>query len=141
MAASVGGIDTAKVHEASVGEDVGRGDPGVPVGVVETVEAGEVAEVAAESHGVKVFVESVDEQRDGMGGLGDELADVLRELGMTLNSIEDDALGESLQVVWELEPGARISEKVDLPEPTGFDLPRRLDAFLGLGHRLKEGSF
>lgn len=28
---------------------------------------------------------------------------------VTLNSIEDDALGESLQVVWELEPGARIS--------------------------------
>ncbi len=49
---------------------------------------------------------------------------------VTLSSIEDDALGESLQVVWELEPGARISEKVELPEPAGFDPPRRLDAFL-----------
>ena len=49
---------------------------------------------------------------------------------LTLNSIEDDALGETLQVVWELEPGARVSEKVDLPEPTGFDPPERLDAFL-----------
>jgi hypothetical protein len=49
---------------------------------------------------------------------------------VTLNSIEDDALGESLQVVWELEPGARISEKVELPEPAGYDPPRRLDAFL-----------
>ena len=49
---------------------------------------------------------------------------------VTLTSIEDDALGESLQVVWELEPGARISEKVELPEPTGFDPPERLNAFL-----------
>jgi hypothetical protein len=37
---------------------------------------------------------------------------------LTLNSNEDDALGENLQVVWELEPGARVSERVDLPEPT-----------------------
>ena len=49
---------------------------------------------------------------------------------VTLTSIEDDALGESLQVVWELEPGARVSEKVDLPDPIGFDSPQRLNAFL-----------
>ncbi len=49
---------------------------------------------------------------------------------VTLNAIEDDALGESLQVIWELEPGAQISEKVELPEPVGFDAPQRLDAFL-----------
>jgi superfamily II DNA or RNA helicase len=47
-----------------------------------------------------------------------------------LSSVEDDGLGEELQVIWELEPGARILEKVALPEPTGFDEPRRLDAFL-----------
>ncbi|MFN2134344.1 MAG: DISARM system SNF2-like helicase DrmD [Candidatus Promineifilaceae bacterium] len=49
---------------------------------------------------------------------------------LTLSSIEDDALGESLQVIWELEPGARISETTGLPEPDGFDSPQRLDAFL-----------
>src|SRR5882762_9606806 len=49
---------------------------------------------------------------------------------VTLSSIEDDALGEELQVVWELEPGANIIERVALPEPTGFDPPDRLDAFL-----------
>jgi superfamily II DNA or RNA helicase len=49
---------------------------------------------------------------------------------ITLNSIEDDALGETLQVVWELEPGVRIHKAVALPEPTGFDPPERLDAFL-----------
>ena len=49
---------------------------------------------------------------------------------VTLASIEDDALGEELHVFWELEPGARVLEKVTLPEPGGFDNPERLDAFL-----------
>lgn len=49
---------------------------------------------------------------------------------VTLNSIEDDGLGETLQVVWELEPGAEVSEKVALPDVAGFDAPQRLDAFL-----------
>lgn len=49
---------------------------------------------------------------------------------VTLVSVEDDALGEELQVIWELEPGARVHEKMALPTPTGFDEPARLDAFL-----------
>ena len=49
---------------------------------------------------------------------------------LTLSSVEDDGLGEELNVIWELEPGARVVEKVALPEPTGFDPPDRLDAFL-----------
>ena len=49
---------------------------------------------------------------------------------LTLSSVEDDGLGEELQVVWEIEPGARVIEKVALPEPTGFDAPDKLDAFL-----------
>ena len=49
---------------------------------------------------------------------------------LTLSSIEDDGLGEELQVVWEIEPGARIIERVALPEPTDFDSPDKLDAFL-----------
>jgi superfamily II DNA or RNA helicase len=49
---------------------------------------------------------------------------------VTLSSIEDDALGEELQVIWELEPGVQIHEKTELPEPSGFDSPDRLDAFL-----------
>ncbi len=49
---------------------------------------------------------------------------------VSLSSVEDDALGEELQVIWELEPGASVIEKVALPEPTGFDSPDRLDAFL-----------
>jgi len=49
---------------------------------------------------------------------------------VTLSSVEDEALGEELQVIWEIEPGAKIHEKTTLPEPVGFDDPRRLDAFL-----------
>jgi ERCC4-related helicase len=49
---------------------------------------------------------------------------------LTLASVEDDGLGEELQVIWEIEPGAKILEKVALPEPTGFDPPDKLDAFL-----------
>src|SRR5437868_603872 len=49
---------------------------------------------------------------------------------VTLSSVEDDALGEELQVIWELEPGANAIERSPLPDATGFDPPERLDAFL-----------
>jgi hypothetical protein len=49
---------------------------------------------------------------------------------VTLRSVEDDALGEQLQVIWELEPGAVVFERMALPEPTGFDAPASLTAFL-----------
>src|SRR5712692_4434906 len=49
---------------------------------------------------------------------------------VSLTSIEDDALGEVLRVVWELEPGAYAFEKMELPEPKGFDRPVHLEAFL-----------
>jgi len=49
---------------------------------------------------------------------------------ITLSSIEDDALGETLQVIWEIEPAARINEKSGLPDPSGIDSPKRFNAFL-----------
>jgi hypothetical protein len=49
---------------------------------------------------------------------------------ISLASVVDDGLGEEVQVIWELEPGARLIEKVALPEPTGFDPPDQLNAFL-----------
>ncbi len=49
---------------------------------------------------------------------------------VSLSSVEDDALGEELRVIWELEPGAHAYEKIGLPEPVAFDEPARLDAFL-----------
>ncbi len=36
-----------------------------------------------------------------------------------LSSVEDDALGEELQVIWELEPGVYVHERMELPQPTG----------------------
>ena len=47
-----------------------------------------------------------------------------------LNSVEDDALGEELQVIWEIEPGTRTFERMSLPKPDKFDDPARLDAFI-----------
>ncbi len=49
---------------------------------------------------------------------------------VSLESIEEDALGEQLRVIWEIEPGARILSRAGLPTPTGLDDPQRLDAFL-----------
>jgi SNF2 family DNA or RNA helicase len=50
---------------------------------------------------------------------------------VTLRSVEDDAEpDESLQVVWEIEPGARTFERAALPQPDALDDPKRFDAFL-----------
>ena len=49
---------------------------------------------------------------------------------VSLSSVDEDSLGEELQVVWEIEPGAHVLERVALPEPAGMDDPVRLDAFL-----------
>ncbi|WP_448560425.1 hypothetical protein [Trichothermofontia sp.] len=49
---------------------------------------------------------------------------------VSLASVEDEALGEELQVIWELEPGAVLFEARALPYPDGFDPPERLAAFL-----------
>ena len=50
---------------------------------------------------------------------------------LTLRSVEDDAEpNESLQVVWELEPGARAFEGAGLPDATALDDPMRFDACL-----------
>lgn len=49
---------------------------------------------------------------------------------VSLSSIDEDDLGEMLEVIWELEPGARILERAGLPSMTDADSPDRLDAFL-----------
>jgi superfamily II DNA or RNA helicase len=51
---------------------------------------------------------------------------------LTLQSVEDGRYGESLQVIWEVEPGRRILPAGSLPEiaADGFDPPERLAAFL-----------
>ena len=54
----------------------------------------------------------------------------VRQSLITLTSIEDDGLGEELRVIWELEPGAYVYEKISLPNPRDFDRPSNFDAFL-----------
>lgn len=49
---------------------------------------------------------------------------------VTLSSLEEDALGEELTVVWELEPGATIHASGGLPRLTGADDPRKALALL-----------
>lgn len=49
---------------------------------------------------------------------------------VTLSSIDEDGLGEELEVIWEVEPGAHIIERAGLPSISGQDDPDTLEAFL-----------
>ena len=56
--------------------------------------------------------------------------DYRRQDLVTLESIEEDAGGEQISVIWQIEPGARILEKAGLPEVNGYDNNEQLQAFL-----------
>jgi superfamily II DNA or RNA helicase len=61
--------------------------------------------------------------------------DAIRQLqhAVTLQSVEDDRLGDELRVVWELEPGRSLRPPQDLPthiDANKFDPPERLAAFI-----------
>lgn len=47
-----------------------------------------------------------------------------------LSSLDEDAMGEEIQVVWQMEAGAQVLEKAGLPSITGWDSNDRLEAFL-----------
>lgn len=51
---------------------------------------------------------------------------------VSLTSVEDDAFDETVQLLWEVEPGTRVMERATLPtpHPDRFDDPDRLAAFL-----------
>ena len=49
---------------------------------------------------------------------------------VALSSIEDDGLGETLEVIWEIEPGKHLMERLGLPTVRTLDPPEHLDAFL-----------
>jgi superfamily II DNA or RNA helicase len=51
---------------------------------------------------------------------------------LNLQSVEDGRYGESLRVIWEVEPGRKILPRRSLPDVihNGFDPPERLAAFL-----------
>lgn len=47
-----------------------------------------------------------------------------------LASIDEDALGEEIEILWELEPGAHVIERAGLPSLSNVDDPSTLEAFL-----------
>ncbi|MGH2551540.1 MAG: DISARM system SNF2-like helicase DrmD [Thermomicrobiales bacterium] len=49
---------------------------------------------------------------------------------VSLTSVEDDGLGEEIEVIWELEPGAEAQEVRRLPRGRDADPPEVFDAFL-----------
>ena len=93
---------------------------------LEMPEAGQLVRV----RGPQWVVASVNRSRQPV----DELA-ASRLPGRTLvqlSSVSDDALGEEMTLVWEVEPGREIVPATRLPEvtETGWDDPQRLGAFL-----------
>jgi len=76
--------------------------------------------------------------RGRMWVVADVVRDALPRVGghapqhlVSLISVEDDATGEELAVVWEIEPGTRVVEQAELPAiGERFDDPGELDAFL-----------
>src|SRR3954464_2013416 len=65
----------------------------------------------------------------GASAFRDLFADTRQGL-VSLVSVDEDSLGEDLQVLWQLEPGARVLERAGLPAISGCDDAVRLQAFL-----------
>jgi superfamily II DNA or RNA helicase len=49
---------------------------------------------------------------------------------VSLSAIDEDSYGETLSVVWQIEPGAQISRRAGFPSITGCDEPARMEAFI-----------
>ncbi|CZH02456.1 DISARM system SNF2-like helicase DrmD [Legionella pneumophila serogroup 1] len=49
---------------------------------------------------------------------------------VTLSSLDEDALGEEIQVIWQIEPGAKVLENAGMPQVTGVDSEDKAEAFL-----------
>jgi len=53
-----------------------------------------------------------------------------KQHAITLSSIDEDGLGDELEVIWEIEPGVKIIERAGLPSISGTDDSDTLEAFL-----------
>lgn len=98
------------------------GDPTAPPAPPPAPEPGQLVRV----RGRRWVVGDV--SRDGHGGTEGRTHQHL----VSLISVEDDATGEELRVVWEIEPGTEVTEQLELPSiaPDRLDDPAELDAFL-----------
>jgi superfamily II DNA or RNA helicase len=90
-------------------------------------EVGQIA-LVRDRHWVVADIMKGAEMADGTVHQGSAATQTL----VDLTSVEDDGFGDDLNVLWELEPGARVLETATLPQPAvgQFDEPDRLDAFL-----------
>ena len=95
-----------------------------PVSVPET---GQIAVVRGANWSVS------DVRPQGLPRSGADDAVVGLQHAVTLQSLEEDRLGQELRVIWELEPGRSLRPDLGLPthiEATTFDDPNRLAAFI-----------
>ena len=49
---------------------------------------------------------------------------------VTLESVDEDDLGETMDVIWELEPNTLIHESISIPQPKKWDHLSRFEAFI-----------
>ncbi|MGA7898767.1 MAG: hypothetical protein WCA39_07880 [Nitrososphaeraceae archaeon] len=49
---------------------------------------------------------------------------------MTLESVDEDDIGETIDIIWELEPNAQIYESISIPKPSKWDSLDRFQAFI-----------
>ena len=61
---------------------------------------------------------------------GGDLFATSRQGLVSLVSVDEDSLGENLEVIWQLEPGARVLDRAGLPAISGCDDAARLESFL-----------
>ena len=94
-------------------------DEGPRVAVISRPEPGQLVEVRR-----RQWVVAEVNASTGGNGLS------TRQHYLTLSSIDEDSLGEELEVVWEIEPGAHVIERAGLPSITGQDNTAELEAFL-----------
>lgn len=102
--------------------------PPVPeIDLVSIPEAGQIVTVRGANWAV------ADVQQQGLPRSAQDDARQRLQHAVTLQSVEDDRMGDELRVVWELEPGKSLKPQQDLPEeiqPERFDKPERLAAFI-----------
>ncbi|MDF0682437.1 MAG: SNF2-related protein, partial [Candidatus Nitrosocosmicus sp.] len=49
---------------------------------------------------------------------------------ITLESVDEDDMGETMDIIWELEPNATIHEAISFPHPIKWDSLYRFEAFI-----------
>ena len=114
-------------------------DQGNPICCVKP-EPGQLVEVRRRQWIVSDIQSSSLESSQNFLGAKESSARDMREAGsalssgrqhlVSMSSIDEDGLGEELEVIWEIEPGAQVIERVGMPSITGQDDSDTLEAFL-----------